>query len=147
MQDPRSPGSLGKVKRQDPGSIKIARQNEHAGSKIPRILRQNMKYWIQDPSRSQIFDPADPGSRIFLGSWHNPALEVKPLTIAEIWWHVGERAVKGLSSAFFRALLAVLVHELQRLKEKKIIEITKNPENLTFDDLWWPYLWPDLKND
>ena len=73
-------------------------------------------------------------------------LEVKPLTIAQIWWHVSERAVKGLSSAFFRALLAVLVHELQRLKEKNI-EITKNPENLTFDDLWWPYLWPDLKND
>ena len=56
-----------------------------------------------------------------------------------------ERAVKGLSSAFCRALLAVLVHELQRLK--KNIEITKNPENLTLDDLWRPYLWPDLKND
>ena len=58
-------------------------------------------------------------------------LEVKPLTIAQIWWHVSERAVKGLSSAFFRALLAVLVHELQRLKEKNI-EITKNPEEMTF---------------
>ena len=28
---------------------------------------------IQDPSRSRILDPGDPGSRIFLGSWHMSA--------------------------------------------------------------------------
>ena len=43
MHDPRSPGSFGKVKNR-----------------------------IQDPSRSHILDPVDPGSRIFWASWHNP---------------------------------------------------------------------------
>ena len=51
---------------------RIPPQNEKAGSKIPRISRQNLKYWVQDPSRSQILDTTDPESRIFLGAWHNP---------------------------------------------------------------------------
>ena len=71
MQDPRSPGSLSKVKNrihQDLSTKWACRIQD------PRIPRQNLICWIQDPSRSQILDPADPGSRIFLGSWHNPGL-------------------------------------------------------------------------
>ena len=47
---------------------------------------------------------------------------------------------------FFRAPLAYLVHELQRL-ERNIVEIMKNRVNLTFDDLCWPDLWPEVKKD
>ena len=43
---------------------------------------------------------------------------------------------------FFRAALALLVHELERLK-LRIVEMVENREHLDFDDLWWP----DLKND
>ena len=46
----------------------------------------------------------------------------------------------------FRAALALLVHELERMK-LSIVEMVENREHFTFDDLWWPDLWPDLKND
>ena len=39
-----------------------------------------------------------------------------------------------------------MVHELERLK-LRIVEMVENQEHFTFDDLWWPDLWPDLKND
>ena len=52
----------------------------------------------------------------------------------------------GYRLFFFRAAPALLVHELERLK-LKIVEMVENREHFTFDDLWWPDLWPDLKND
>ena len=79
----------------------------------------------------------------FYISW---PLEVKPLTWGQIWRHNPGRAVNGLSFAFFRAALALLVHELERLK-LRIVEMVENREHFDFDDLWWPDLWPDLKND
>ena len=47
---------------------------------------------------------------------------------------------------FPRAALALLVHELERLK-LRIVEMVENREHFDFDDLWWPDLWPDLKNE
>ena len=73
-------------------------------------------------------------------------LEVKPLTWDQIWRHNLGRAVTGLSFAFFRAALALLVHELERLK-LRIVEMVEYREHFIFDDLWWLDLWPDLKND
>ena len=49
----QDPWDLAKLRGQDPGST-------GSFDKIP----------AQDPSRSQILDPADPGSQIFFGSWH-----------------------------------------------------------------------------
>ena len=67
---------------------RIPPQNEKAGSKIPRISRQNLKYWVQDPSRSQILDPTDPESRIFLGAWHNPGrYAIITYRLSLIAWH------------------------------------------------------------
>ena len=45
------------------------------------------------------------------------------------------RAVNGLPFALFRAALALLVHELERLK-LKIVEMVDNRDHFTFDDLW-----------
>ena len=45
------------------------------------------------------------------------------------------RAVYGLSFYFFRAALALLVHELERLK-LRIVEMVDNREHFDFDDLW-----------
>ena len=45
------------------------------------------------------------------------------------------RAVNGLSFAFFRAALALLVDELERLK-LKIVEMLENREHFNFDDIW-----------
>ena len=50
-----------------------------------------------------------------------------------------DRAVNGLSFAFVRVALALLVHELERLK-LRIVEMVENQEHCTFDDLWWPDL-------
>ena len=47
---------------------------------------------------------------------------------------------------FFRGTLALLVHELERLK-LKTVEMVENREYFTFDHLWWPDLSPDHKND
>ena len=47
---------------------------------------------------------------------------------------------------FIRAALALLVHELERLK-LRIVEMVENREHFTFADPWWPDLWPDLKTD
>ena len=41
----------------------------------------------------------------------------------------------GYRLPFFRAGLALLAHELERLK-LSIVEMVKNLEHLTFDDLW-----------
>ena len=64
IQDPQDPAAIfqtrskihgisQKLRGQDPGST-------GSFDKMP----------AQDPSRSRILDPAEPGSRIFLGSWH-----------------------------------------------------------------------------
>ena len=45
------------------------------------------------------------------------------------------RAVNGLSFAFFRAALALLVHELERLK-LRIVEMVENREHFEFDEIW-----------
>ena len=74
------------------------------------------------------------------------SLEAKPLTWGQIWRRIPDRAVNWLSIVFFRAPLALLGYELQRLKWKTI-EHVKNRKNFTFDDLWWPDLWPEVKND
>ena len=71
---------------------------------------------------------------------------VKPLAWGQIWRHTAGRAVNGLSFAFLRAALALLFHELDRLK-LRIVEMVENRKHSTFDDLWWPDVWPDLKND
>ena len=42
--------------------------------------------------------------------------------------------------------LMVVFHELERLK-LRIVEMVENREHFDFDDLWWPDLWHDLKND
>ena len=46
---------------------------------------------------------------------------------------------------FFRAALALLVHKLERLK-LRVVEMMENRGNFIFADLWWPALWPDVKN-
>ena len=45
------------------------------------------------------------------------------------------RAVNGLSFSFFSAALALLVHELERLK-LRIVEMVENRDHFDFDDLW-----------
>ena len=80
---------------------------------------------------------------LFLLFW---PLEVKPLTWGQIWRHSSGRAVNGLSFAFFRAALALWVHELECL-QWRIVEMVENREHFTFYYLWWPDLWPDLKNE
>ena len=45
------------------------------------------------------------------------------------------RAVNGLSFAFFRSALALLVHELERLKLRIVVMVT-NRQHFDFDDLW-----------
>ena len=39
-------------------------------------------------------------------------LAAKPLTLAQIWWHIGERSAPELSNAFFRALLTRILSEI-----------------------------------
>ena len=68
-------------------------------------------------------------------------LEAKPLTWGQIWEHYSERSVKGLSNALFCGAVALLVPELA----DGSFQTYGNGLNLTFDDLWWPDLWPDLK--
>ena len=41
----------------------------------------------------------------------------------------------GYRFVFFRAALALLVHEIERLK-LKIVAIRENREHFIFDDLW-----------
>ena len=41
----------------------------------------------------------------------------------------------GYRLLFFRAALALLAHELERLK-LRIVEMVENREHFTFDDLW-----------
>ena len=63
-------------------------------------------------------------------------IEVIDLTVLQvIKRHIPGRAVNGLSFAFFRAALALLVHELERLK-LRIVEMVENREHFEFDDLW-----------
>ena len=53
------------------------------------------------------------------------------------------KSVKELSNARLRRTLSLLVPELCASLSKN----GWNRLNLTFGDLWWPDLWPDLKND
>ena len=39
-------------------------------NRMQDLKDKKRKYTIQDPPGSWILDPGDPGSRIFLGSWH-----------------------------------------------------------------------------
>ena len=72
-------------------------------------------------------------------------LEVKPLTVGQIWEYYSERALIGLSNALFRGAVALLISELC-VDLLKIVDIwPTNRRNLTFNDLWWPDLWPDQK--
>ena len=75
-----------------------------------------------------IFDPCR------LNRWP----EVKSDGLFQIGPEMGHRLL------FFRAPLAHLVRELRRL-EWKTIEIVKNRQHFTFDDLWWPDFWPEVK--
>ena len=61
-------------------------------------------------------------------------LKVKPLTWGQNGRLTSCRAVNGLSFAFFRAALALLVHELERMK-LRIVEMVENREHFTFNDL------------
>ena len=47
---------------------------------------------------------------------------------------------------FFSAALTPLAYKLERLEEENI-KIKQNQENLSFVDLWWPDLWPDIKTN
>ena len=66
---------------------------------------------------------------IFFISW---PLEVKLLIWGQIWRHTSGRAVNGPSFTFLCAALALLVHELERLK-LRIVEVVENREHFTFD--------------
>ena len=68
--DPGSPGSCRILSVQDPRSLESHGNVVVTGSKISKIPLENGNYKIQDPPRSRILDPGDPGSRIFLGSWY-----------------------------------------------------------------------------
>ena len=70
--------------------------------------------------------------------WSFCSLESKPLTLGQIW---GDITLKELSKALLRSTVALLVLELCASLSKKYW----NRPNLTFGDLWWPDLWPDLK--
>ena len=67
-------------------------------------------------------------------------LEAKPLTWSQIWHEYTERPWTWLWNALFRDAVAFLVYELD-------IDSFQNcwyGQKLTFDDLWWPELWPDV---
>ena len=69
-------------------------------------------------------------------------LEAKPLILGQIWGNqeFSERALKELLNALFRG--ASSSRGMCRFAEKYW-----NRQNLTFGDLWWPDLSPDLQND
>ena len=74
-------------------------------------------------------------------------MEAKPLTVGQIWENYSERVLIGLSNALFRGAVALLVSELC-VDLVKIVGIwPTNRRILTFNDLWWPDLWHDQKND
>ena len=78
--------------------------------------------------------------------WQFLPLEVKPLTVGQIWEDFSERALIGLSNALFWGAVALLVSELC-VNLLKIVNIwPTNRQILAFDDLWWPDLWPDQKS-
>ena len=56
------------------------------------------------------------------------------------------RAVNGLLLRFVRTALALLVYELERLK-LRIVEMVKNREHFTFDDLRYLAFDLTLKNN
>ena len=101
VQDPRSARPHDKFLKLDPGSPGIQQNILYPRSKIPRIPRQcyrnriqdlqdpvrKWKYKIQDPSRSRILDPRDPGFRIFLGSWHVSVMTYLGHSSRQGIWH------------------------------------------------------------
>ena len=68
-------------------------------------------------------------------------LAAKTLKLAQIWSNFSERTAQMLSNDFSPGLLLRIVSEIQAYF-RKIIEYC---HNLTFDGLWWPKYWPDLK--
>ena len=69
------------------------------------------------------------------------SLARNPLMVAPIWWYVSERTAQELSNAFFLGLPTKIVSEIMAHFWEKIWNLV----NLTFDDLWWPQYWLDLK--
>ena len=95
-------------------------------------------YWVKSYYRKKCFFLQKNGY-----FWSVCSLEAKLLILDQIWGHTSERALKELSNALSRSTVALLVPELSASLSKKCW----NMPNLTFGDLWWPDLWPDLKND
>ena len=67
IQDPQDLATSCRAKIQDPQDLATS-----CWTRIqdPQDLATSDKHMIQDPARSGNLDPADPGSRIFSGSWH-----------------------------------------------------------------------------
>ena len=74
-------------------------------------------------------------------------LEAKPLTVGQIWENYSERALMRLSNALFRGAVALLVSELCVDLLTIFGSWPTNRWILTFNDLWWPDLWPDQRRD
>ena len=92
-------------------------------------------------SKLMSFDPSwrekRNGAKIIALSWLGQKLFTFFFTLAEIWWHVSERAFQELSNVFFRFFITIIVTELAR-KTRKTVLFCQNGqhfENSTLFDL------------
>ena len=73
---------------------------------------------------------------------HFLPMELKLLIWCQFWRLITGRVVQELSNGFYELVLSIIVCELQGEKYRNI----KNRQKLTSRDLWWPQIWPEVKN-
>ena len=92
-------------------------------------------YWVKSYYRKKFFF-------VKMTNFSFCSIEAKPLILDEIWRHACEILLQELSNALLCSTVALLVPVLCASLPKNV-EIVQ----IWLVDLWWPDLWPDLKND